>query len=1215
MMFLKTEKIKRTLAAALVMLFAAGFAPAVPNGTTDIFNTSISVSAENPKGSVTVEMAEVLLGQLSLMTSSIFASETEKEAYKNAADALDAAITKYNNDNNVDELTSAYLAGYKVLHNGAENYVYAVDIDPSTDQPIIEIDDVIFFNTIVSPGDARTTLVTYSSSSENVKLYYDQSCSRPLDSNGICYASSPVYTKGIKEGTATITVTSGDNSAVTDSFDITVIDTKEHIRVKYQEWDSSAKKYIEKECTDCTELSSTLTGETITWEDGKTYFVDKADLSIYFKIIVNGNVNLILCDDTKLTTNGIIVNSGNTLNIYAQSSGDKMGTLEAQGRNNNAGIGGYDSNCGTVIIHGGNVTAKGNAGAAGIGGANKCSGGTITINGGIVNVTGGSDSNGSGAGIGGGYNGASGTITINGGTVTAYADSIRPTGGAGIGSGYGGVVNTITINDGTVTATGGTYSAGIGSSTGRFGGNIIINGGTVTATGGSGTYGSGAGIGGGYSSRGGSNVTINGGTVTANGGRGADGIGAGSNDSSSGTLTLGEGMILYGGSSEDPTTPIMYENNDYARFRYMIAKKPTTGVSLKPSTPQGISVGGVISFTAAVTPKGASDSTVKWRVNDSKVALFTDEDCTIPVGDNATSVLTVYAKGITAGTDTVTVTSNADSTINASCNITVHDPVTYQEWNGYTITDAVRPCTDFTLLMNRTEQITLTTGTYVVDGTVEIPAILVTGNVKLILCDGAKLIVKRGITVNKGNTLNIYAQSSGDNMGTLTATGYNSYAGIGGRSDKDGGDIYIHGGKVTAKGGNKAAGIGGGCVGSGGDVYIFGGNVTAKGGSYAAGIGGGYNGDGGDVYIFGGNVTANGDNFSAGIGGGCDGSGGNVLIKDGTVSASGTNGIGSGNSGGNQGSIELGAGMTLYGGANTIGGQTYEITKGENNDYERTGYMTAKRTSLGFFGASLTLGDDLALNFFAEGITAENCNQYRVDFSGECVEKSSILVLKNGKYCATTHIYAKNMNKKITASLYKGNELIDTIEYSATDYLRSNAYTNADNKTKALFKATILYGIACDEFFNGGDKGYGSALSAYYAISGKNEGNLREIAWNNSAKAKGALISLVLDSKMAVRIYIPGVAAGTEIGGITSIASKNDAISDEYPSYFEYTVLTPKDLANTIQITVDGNTYEFSALSWADSVLAHSDDTDNPNVKIALAIVAYYSAAAEYSAK
>ena len=82
-------------------------------------------------------------------------------------------------------------------------------------------------------------------------------------------------------------------------------------------------------------------------------------------------------------------------------------------------------------------------------------------------------------------------------------------------------------------------------------------------------------------------------------------------------------------------------------------------------------------LTATISPDNASDKTVKWSVagtEPNSVKLYSDESCTTEVGNDATDILTVYTKGISSGTATVTVTSNADNTKKASCNVTVNKP-------------------------------------------------------------------------------------------------------------------------------------------------------------------------------------------------------------------------------------------------------------------------------------------------------------------------------------------------------------------------------------------------------------------------------------------------------------------------------------------------------------------------------------------------------------
>jgi hypothetical protein len=120
------------------------------------------------------------------------------------------------------------------------------------------------------------------------------------------------------------------------------------------------------------------------------------------------------------------------------------------------------------------LNATGKDGNAGIGGNDGVDGGTITINGGTVTAT----SEGYGAGIGGGGSisagGNGGKITISGGTVTATSEER--------GAGIGGEGGSITINGGTVTATSGGDGEGIGCwkggsgtfSTGQNGNAFIV---------------------------------------------------------------------------------------------------------------------------------------------------------------------------------------------------------------------------------------------------------------------------------------------------------------------------------------------------------------------------------------------------------------------------------------------------------------------------------------------------------------------------------------------------------------------------------------------------------------------------------------------------------------------------------------------------------------------------------------------------------------------
>ena len=191
-----------------------------------------------------------------------------------------------------------------------------------------------------------------------------------------------------------------------------------------------------------------ITNESTTLTTG-TYTV-YADQTITNRIIIQGDVVLDLGEGATLyARKGIELSQGNSLTINGPGALTINNCDDSQ-----AGIGA--SKVGTLTINGGIINVRGGSNGAGIGGnAYNDVGGTITINGGIVNANGGYG----GAGIGGG---------LCGGTY---------------GNGNGtGICGNVYIYGGQVTAVGGSMAAGIGPGVFAsiicmyypFGGNLTI---------------------------------------------------------------------------------------------------------------------------------------------------------------------------------------------------------------------------------------------------------------------------------------------------------------------------------------------------------------------------------------------------------------------------------------------------------------------------------------------------------------------------------------------------------------------------------------------------------------------------------------------------------------------------------------------------------------------------------------------------------------------
>ena len=244
-------------------------------------------------------------------------------------------------------------------------------------------------------------------------------------------------------------------------------------------------------------------------------------------------------------------------------------------------------------------------------------------------------------------------------------------------------------------------------------------------------------------------------------------------------------------------------------------------------------------------------------------------------------------------------------------------------------------------------------------------------------------------------------KEAGKEAGSLTATGGEYGAGIGGQGKNeefdrppqvtqelyDASNITITGGTVTAAVDNWGAGIGGGCYGSGEDITITGGTVNATGGQGGAGIGGGL-GDGKNITITGGTVNAAGGVSGAGIGGGNGGSGKNITITGGTVTAEGLDwgaGIGGGEEGSGEDITITGGTVIAEGGADGAAGIGGGVNgSGINVTVSGAAQVTAVAVKRGeWLGDGGTIGDGSNFTRNPDGShTFNNGQEIQADISG-----------------------------------------------------------------------------------------------------------------------------------------------------------------------------------------------------------------------------------------
>ncbi len=638
---------------------------------------------------------------------------------------------------------------------------------------------------------------------------------------------------------------------------------------------------IDRGVVEATSGGSAIVGTTVTINDGSV-------------TATAGTGSAIVGGEVTVNNGTVTATSGDSAAIGAATIAVNNGTVTANG-GVAAGSGG------TVTIASGTVTAQGDI---------KADNGAITINSGTVTA--------SGAITGG-------TVTVAGGSVTADG-AITGSGAVTITSGTvaaGGAItgSEVTINSGTVTASG----AITGSAVTVNNGTVTANGGIAAGSGGAVTIANGTVTAQGDIKADNGTVTVNNGTVTASGAitggtvtiAGGTVKPQGDIKADNGPVTINGGVVVAGGAITGSSAVTVSGGTVTAGGAISGGTVTITGGSVKGGiTPQPVNAEGQPLYLlqlANPNGEGVIINGAAWNINNHGATGEGDTDLYAYI-----ALSEVVAK-VGGGTPIRYILNKDTGLYETASAVNYYDPASGQVQTR----DSAEP------LVNGTTSWSPDNGTggwYIALGTVTTRQVTVSGDVNLVLANGAALTVSNGIQVQEGSHLTIWGQNADYTKdGALTAPDASSdYPGIGGASSW----ITINGGVVTAAGGFNAAGIGtgpstsatveinGGLVraeggwrednagiGGGRDststVTINGGTVQANGYEYAAGIGGG-RGSTATVTINGGFVTANGREGAAGIGGGSYHSTAYVTITGGTVTATTTGyydtgpGIGSG---------------------------------------------------------------------------------------------------------------------------------------------------------------------------------------------------------------------------------------------------------------------------------------------------------------------------------
>lgn len=271
----------------------------------------------------------------------------------------------------------------------------------------------------------------------------------------------------------------------------------------------------------------------------------------------------------------------------------------------------------------------------------------------------------------------------------------------------------------------------------------------------------------------------------------------------------------------------------------------------------------------------------------------------------------------------------------------------------------------------------------------------------------------------------------------------------------------------------------------------------------------------------------------------------------------------------------------------------------------QAGYLTAP-----FTGVSVDLTYDLALKFYVSMTDAGSWDNVKVVFTGKCEEDGKEIrcyVKPEGSF-ARANLTAAHMDEPIKADLYRkiSGEWhhMDTVTYSVNDYL-DNAQPAEDWSTakKAAFEKLVgtvrTYGQVAKAYFGNGDmSGIAVPVHTIGELQSKQEEENKTFEPNFSSS--DATISMVLGSRLTLRIYISGLQVGdTSSNGKRAIAGK-----DGRPC-FEVTTYAPLNLDGPPVLKYNDVSYMCSPLSWCWRALGN-DGGDPKNAAMACALYEYW---------
>lgn len=307
------------------------------------------------------------------------------------------------------------------------------------------------------------------------------------------------------------------------------------------------------------------------------------------------------------------------------------------------------------------------------------------------------------------------------------------------------------------------------------------------------------------------------------------------------------------------------------------------------------------------------------------------------------------------------------------------------------------------------------------------------------------------------------------------------------------------------------------------------------------------------------------------------------------------------------------------------------VTVGVNIPYGNGGWGTVDDWSLrrqpGFVGHSLTLNDDIGLNFLVDLCGADPASAV-VDFrwtvalaNGETVEKTAQVRLSDaetvsggafaGCYQAPVQVSAKEMTTPVTATLRLGGTEAATDLFSAAAYAQSiladSAHAQYSEALWNLVRAMLIYGGQSQRMFGYESDNLADASLAPYTLSAPS-GLQPNAVPANLADFGLALkaTSVLLESRTVYRLYFrvtdaeKFAAATVRLNGAALQWAQR---ADSALIYCEITGIAAKELLDVFTLTFESGTGSAAASVSIQDYILHAlggDDEQLRNTVIAL---------------